>query len=452
MSGALVSHTLHPVVEIKVGNRNFACPPQYLTEFEERIVNDGFARTVFKLTDPSYIDLEKSILDDSKSSGVVRYRWGYPGSSYADWKEFAPTFILPEITDRGYSLMIDGFSSVVASITQVEALTFKGKVSNVVKQCVDKLHAIMKAKGSVGIVKAYIEETADDENEGMEDALLTAAGFYDVPVLRGYRAPKAARVWTTGNRSLLRFISEDLRPIAVSKESGKTDYCFYIDSKGYFHFHTKEFEKGRIYDPTSGEFVEGKIPGVKYRTFRYLWGMPSGVISFRPVINSAIIGGHAKGWVVGTLDPKTKQYREQAVNRQTVKADDAHPRSLSGPPNEVDPSDTKIAEVFKHEPSSVELGPGVALARSTNQWKHLATLAMPATLELVGTPEYVRFTPEEQYCNVQVYLPNGGLHWTSGQYFIREVTHTIIGGRYSIKAELFRGTALDGPVASAKGK
>jgi len=430
--------TLHPVVEIKVGGKTFAVPPQYLTEFEEKTIGDGFTRTVFKLTDPSYIDLEKAILDDSKTSGIVRYRWGYPGALYADWKEFAPTFILPEMTTSGYSLVLDGFASVVASVTEVEALTFKGKVSEVVKDCVDKLNTIMKKRGSAGIVKAFIEETADDENTGLASPYMNPE--------------EGARVWTTGNQSLLRFIRQELQTIAVSKESGKTGYCFYIDTKGYFHFHTREFEKGRVYDPSTESFTEGTVPGRKLRTFTYLWGMPSGVLAFRPVINSAIIGGHAKGWVVGTLDPKTKQYREKAVSRATVQADSTNPRSLSGPPDPTNPESTKIAEVFKHEPSSVERGPEVAINRTTNQWKYLASIAMMATLELVGIPEYVRFGPEEQYCNIQAYLPNGGIHWTSGQYFIREVTHSINGGRYTIRAELFRGSALDGPVASTKGK
>ena len=76
---------------------------------------------------------------------------------------------------------------------------------------------------------------------------------------------------------------------------------------------------------------------------------------------------------------------------------------------------------------------------------------MPATLDLVGLPEYVTFGPQELYCNVQAYMPDGSLHWTSGQYFIKEVTHRIT-AKYEIKAELFRGTALDGPAPSGKGK
>lgn len=448
-----MSDTLHPVVKIKVGGKEFNVPPNYLMEFEEKCILSGYAETTLKLTDPSYVDLEKSIVGGAGSTGLVQYCWGYPGQKFTDWREFATLFILPDIGERGYQLTINGKATVTASVAQVEPMAFRGKISDVVVQVTQELHKRMKKAGSVnGIRKAYIEETNDDDPAGVPGSI----AFPDVvvpPYLPGAQPQdNSSRVWYTGNRSLLTFVREILRPYAVSKQTQSADYIFNVSPQGDLHFHSRGWAKGQVYDLTSGTWSEGKIPGVKYRTFNFLWSNPKGVRNFRPTINSAIIGGNARGWVCSTFDPKTKQYAEAAVNRSTLRGDESNSRTLMGPPDPDNPQSTKVADLFIHEPSSVDLGPERAMSRLANQFRFLNESITAAVLELIGLPEYVNFSPDEEYCIINVLLPSvkGGpnnLHWESGQYFIKDVTHRITGG-YDITANLFRATALDGPFDS----
>jgi hypothetical protein len=121
----------------------------------------------------------------------------------------------------------------------------------------------------------------------------------------------------------------------------------------------------------------------------------------------------------------------------------------------------------KHQYTS----PEQAFAHLEHSFKILHETISGAQLELVGLPGLEDFSADELYCDMHVTLPpasvisaintgntdevdqvlskfglspNYGLHWSSGRYQIKVVTHTITSG-YSISAELFRPTMLAGP-------
>jgi len=81
----------------------------------------------------------------------------------------------------------------------------------------------------------------------------------------------------------------------------------------------------------------------------------------------------------------------------------------------------------------------------TTSLSRLLTMAMAgqkATLIILGDPEIVACT----HCSVNFRYPNSPmnaasippLHYTSGKYFVEEVTHEIIGGRYTTELRMIR--------------
>jgi hypothetical protein len=389
---------------------------------------------------------------DREYKGQVLYRWGYPGLGLeeGDWHIFTLRDYVPSISSSGLRITLSGYAFGCELALRAEPKVYIGKVSSVVKQLATEF-------GYTDDTKIFIEETDDDSRDG---------------------DPKAQ--WPSGNMSRVDLINSELLPQAKSKDNPQGTYIFRLGSEGTFHFHTELFKKVKqSVLGTSEPEKEGK-----YRRFNVLFGIPNGVENFSPRYNTKSMGSIAAACVATVYDPRTKQFQQKIVDRNTLGMTTSQDPKGGGRTTAApiaNPKDDPITQRAKaesysfHPVQQVALGghcsgkqvhqhhgPEAALNRIENAWKRMHQLVMGGQLELIGLPEYCNFSAIETYCEVAVYLPatvdrqgilagqpqfksiDSALHWSSGRYLIMKVTHHI-STAYRISVELGKPTGLEGP-------
>jgi len=460
----------HPVVQLRFGRKPFiiTIPPDYLVEFTATEVRGGKDQATLVFIDPTFVKIESFLLQldketaESRSSkdvptDVLFYRWGFPGLGLEErpWRQGAIATYTPTLSTAGMRISLDIWARGTTFQFITEPKTYKGKISSVVTQ--------MALEMGYPKANVFVEETDDDEME--ED-------------------PRAE--WSVKNQSRVDFM-ESLKQSAKSKTNPSKPYFFKLSLDGTFHFHTIDFSRTK------------KRKRTEPRIFKVLFAGPNtGVTSFTPAYNSRRIGNFAQTVLATTYDPRTKQYQKRVLTRKTLglqtKDDPKNARTTSGPLVKSDDREEleKVVNAATFKPSQqVALGgrcsgktkqiyasPQRAFAYLEHSFKVLHETVSGAQLELVGLPEFSDFTPDEHYCDVHVVLPpqayqdavqtgswpelsqganvrsgvsrdaqldvTAGLHWSSGRYQVKRVTHTITSG-YTISAELGKPTMLVGP-------
>jgi hypothetical protein len=442
---------LHPVVQLKFGIDDFvvSIPPQHLVEFTAIDKKGGSDIANFVFIDPSYHKIDRLIIATDKKDGALLYRWGYPGDGLEKtlWRSSRIETYEPNISHAGLRINLGVRSKGSEFATLIEPKTYIGKISTVVRT----IALEMNYKNE----DIIIEETDDEDNEtnNME--------------------------WFSGNRTRVDMLHLFER-ISKSKTNPNDRYTFKLGSNGKFYFRTSR-----------GAKIQTKK---EYRVFKLLAGDPTGGgIEFVPQYNAQKIGSWAQSIIASTYDPGTKRFEKRLITRKTLGLEDKENdpkkgRTTAGPLVSDDKPITeqeRISNAHKHVPSrSLALGgrcsgrtshqysePERAFNRIENSFKSLHESISTATLSLVGLPEYSDYGPDEEYSDVLIILPESalgiedvreglvesniernysGLHWSSGRYKILDVTHTIASG-YTISANLFRSSMLDGPVSASTG-
>jgi hypothetical protein len=442
---------LHPVVQLKFGIDDFvvSIPPQHLVEFTAIDKKGGSDVANFVFIDPSYHKIDRLILATDKKDSPLLYRWGYPGDGLEKslWRSSRIETYEPTISHAGLRINL-GVRSVGSEFAAlVEPRTYIGKISTVIRTI-----ALEIGYKNEDII---IEETDDEDNEtnNME--------------------------WFSGNRTRIDLMYYFMR-IAKSKTNPNDRYDFKLGSNGKFYFRTLR-----------GAKVQTKK---EYRVFKVLAGDPTGgVIEFVPQYNAQKIGSWAQSIIASTYDPRTKRFEKRLITRKTLGLEDKENdpkrgRTTAGPlVDDTKPitEQERVSNAHTHLPSrSLATGgrcsgrtshqysePERAFNRVSHAFKSLHESISTASLSLVGLPEYSDFGPDEGYCDVLVVLPEAalgledvregliesniernysGLHWSSGRYRIQDVTHTIASG-YTISANLYRSSMLDGPASASTG-
>jgi len=431
-----IREPLLPVVQLKFGSEDFivTVPPNNLQEFTSVIrAGSGADMSSFVFIDPTYGEIEKQIFLTDKNAKPLLYRWGYPGNGLerAQWSRMSIRTYLPTITHAGLRITIECVAVGSEFAYIVEPATYKGKISSVAKAIAKE----MKFSSD----QTFIEETDDDVNE------------------------ERNQEWFAANQTRIDLLMQ-LVGLARSKANPSEVYEFRLDAEGNFHFHTKQY----------------KLPGMMfsadqtYRQFRVLFGHPTGVSSFTPRYEANQFSPLASSIVASTLDPKTKRYMQRVLTRDNLGLSDKQlddksansARTTAGPlvqsSDQIDQRRKANAHVFQPtqqialggrcsgKTTQVYAGPEAALTKTENFYKIMQNMMYGASMELVGLPEYADFRPNELYCDVLVVLPaeaaalsRQNLHWSSGRYAIREMTHHI-SSAYVISVELFRSFALEG--------
>jgi hypothetical protein len=450
-------------------------PPEYLQEFTFISRRGGIDRMTLTFVDPTYGDVEAELfkLDkDAKNNAskkqrdkkALLVRWGYPGNGLeeATWHSFEIFNIAPTINHTGIRLSVEGAATGAAHATIAEPTVYTGKISSVVRKIAQEM----------GFDKEniFIEETADEENETRKTP------------------------WHSGNRTRIDILN-DLLLYAVSKSSPQGNYSFRISSNGAFHYHTPLFKTPKQKRKGTSQPQKKKTTDDKnkrtYRRFNVLFGKPNGVADFQPRYTASTIGSFARQCIATTVDPRSKQFQQRTVDRRTMGMSTDHD-SKGAKTSQAPLTKSKDAATQRRKSNSfasvptksVGLGgrcagqttqqntsPDHALAKIENAWKALQRSLGGCTLTLHGLPEYADLDADEDYIDIAVVLPvdaenlggrnllsrtaagtnrRGGIHWSSGRYNIKEVTHSITTG-YMITVECMIPTQLEGPFVAKTG-
>lgn len=473
---------LHPVIQMRYGvaagkkvetanSFVMTIPPEHLVEFTYTCRKGGSDLLTITFIDATYGDIEAELFNMEKRNETLLVRWGYPGNGLeqADWHRFEIMNISPTITNAGIRLSITGSSFGTKFAVIAEPTVYVGKISDVAQKIAEEMGYSKQ--------EIFIEETDDEENATRKTP------------------------WATGNMTRVDMMNY-LRQSARSKSNPQEVYKFKLSSLGSFHFHTDLFKKDKqkIFgnpqpqkNPTSSANKKKT-----YRKFNVLFGIPTGVMEFTPQYHTGTVGLFAKQCVGATVDPRTKQFQQRTIDRNSLGMSTDHDpkgaRTSQGPI--VDPKSEKdssalavkqrrksnsfVTEVTKNvgiggrcagKTTQPHTSAEQAFAKIENAWKALQHSIGSATLQLVGLPEYVNFHADEVWIDIAVVLPQtalnvqqnfrssntnsgstvaagsdarGGLHWSSGRYRINSIVHSVTTG-YIISAELVRSTHLEGP-------
>lgn len=451
----------HPVVQLRFGKENFivTIPPNHLVEFTAIERRGGRDQATLVFIDPTFTRIESMLLQLDKETAAKRkkevahdvlfYRWGFPGLGLETrpWKQGIMAMYTPTLTTAGMRISVELWAVGTQFALLTEPKQYRGKISSVVKQV-----ALEMGYPESNI---FVEDTDDEENE-----------------------TEPQQVWSMLNMSRTDFIDNDLRPSARSKENPSKPYHFRLALDGTFHFHTTGFSKVKT----------RKTP----RVFKTLFGDPeTPVVDFTPTYNSKRIGSIGQAVLATTFDPRTKQYQKRVLSRDNIgmsnENDPKNARTTGGglvKSKDLGQQEKKVNAAVYRQSAQIALGgscsgktrhqyasPERAFAYLEHSFKVLHETISGASMELVGLPGLEDFSADELYCDVHVHLPpsavedaintgrtdeidqvlnqfglepNLGLHWSSGRYQIKVVTHSITSG-YNISAELFRPTMLAGP-------
>lgn len=457
----MISEPYHPVIQLRFGEDSFiiTIPPEHLVEFTATEVRGGRDRASIVFIDPTFVRLEALLLQLDRNTAKARskkqikadvlfYRWGFPGLGLEKrpWKQGIIATYTPTLTTSGMRIAVELWATGLKFAYIVEPKTYYGKISDVVK----KVGRDMGYPDS----NILVEETDDDEND------------------------VSNQPWAIKNMSPLDFL-EGMVKHARSKKNPQYPYHLKFANDGTLRFHTNGYNQAKNKAGTP-------------RVFKTLFGDPETPVSdFSASYNSKRIGNIAQSVLATTYDPRTKQYQKRVLTRKSMalgtKEDPNNARTTAGPlvtsDEETDQEKKVNAAVYKQS-QQVALGgacsgktrhpytsPEAAFKYIEHSFKILHSTISSAQMELVGLPGLEDFTADELYCDVHVVLPpsavveaistgatqdidqvlskfglepNYGLHWSSGRYQIKTVTHTITSG-YTISVELFRPTMLSGP-------
>jgi hypothetical protein len=447
-SSAGTHEPLFPIVQLKLGVQDWlvTIPPQYHQEFTATN-QSGKVTANFVFIDPTFTEIERLLMENDIAEKPMSYRWGYPNLGLEDtgWFKGYIASYQPTLSVSGCRISVEVYSIGTEYATIVDNKTYSGKISRAVT-------SIAKEMGFKD-TEIFVEETDDDEHEG--DGI------------------SPAQEWYTGARTKIDMIKMFLQ-IAKSKENPNGSYDFRLGAYKTFHFHTEQYTSQRI-----------------YRVFNVLYGMPNGAGSFTPTYNSQIIGSYANSVATGTLDPRTKAFEERILSRKTLGLqkdwEPAKGRTTAGPLSDEENSEdqaNRVGAASFHPTQQIGLGgrcSGMTTRQNSsrehaakiqeNAFKTLHEAVTTASLELVGTPENIGLSRDEEFCDIRVVLPevawekslvhtsnlshrqasyNHDLHWSSGRYKIESVTTTIT-TNCLITVELIRSTMLEGPADASTG-
>lgn len=479
--------TLHPVVQLRLGNPqagtqsgkfferrvsqpyygksltndDYAAPqafietvpPNHMLEFTN-VSKRGVDEVSMSFIDHTFGRLEQDIFRcDREYGGKILYRWGYPGKGLEEgrWYHMQLLDYTPTISSAGLRITLSGLAVGSEFASYAQPTVYRGKISSVVKEIAKEL--------GFDDSKVFVEESNDDIRD---------------------EEPKAE--WPTGNMTRIDLIQQNFIPQVKSKKNPQGTYELVLISEGTFHFHTELYK--RVKQELLG--TEDPVKDQAYRRFNVLFGIPNGVLNFTPRYTSRAMGQIAAACIASAYDPRTKQFTQRVVDRNTLGMTTNHDpkgggRTTAAPfadPN-ADPIEQRAkAESYSYFPVKQvalgghcsgkavhqHIGPDAALNRVESSWKRLHQIVLGGQLELVGLPELVDFVAMETYCEVAVFLPSGlqyadapglpntnaSLHWSSGRYLIHKITHSITSD-YKISVELGKPTSLDGPETAKTG-
>lgn len=447
------SEPLHPVVQLKLGTRDFIAtvPPENLIDFTYTS-RQGIDEVSVVFIDPTFGDIEQLLFETEKADAPLVVRWGYPGNGLEEciWRSFDIQAIVPTIAHTGIRLNITGKAVGSDYGALVEPSIYVGKISSVAMQIAQEMGF---SKQNI-----FIEETSDDENE------------------------VNAVEWPSAGKTRIDIIYRDLIPQARSKFSDRVEeYIFRLTADKSFHFHTPSWN-----GISKDVYESGRQASLgKYKQFKFLRGIPTGVQEFTPRYNTGAIATFAKQTISSTYDSRKKRYSKMVLNRDTVniasdednKGAKTSAQPLTKKTDSKSVSESVSSSIVFNQTKGVGYGGrcsgkvkkvstevSTAHDKAKILWANMQNALHGASMTLVGLPEFVNLACDDLFYDILVILPprdetgwtgtkvvDGNLiHWSSGRYHISSVVHTI-SHNYIINVELFRAYQLEGASDASRG-
>lgn len=380
-------------------------PPSFLKDLTVEASTGGMLRFEAKFADMSFDFIEAALMNprraENPDTNRVALQWGYFSTGNVSpiyrmfLKHAIPSF------GEGVEWLFDGVSSIgaVSLLNNLPISWSSKKVSDAVQVIADALR-----------LKTVIEDTRED------------------PLHDG----------GTGRHPHLQYIRDVLLPRAVNVD-GVGGYNAYVGPDpenrniNALHFHTRDHR-----------YSEREIP-----TFNYLrGGRNAEVLEFTPSISSGVGSVLASGLTIMGADSIGKDAVQEQINDQTVSATGkvrklgiASGYAIRQPPEDIGNS-PDAAQVWLPYRDAASLR-----AHALAVWDRTSKGVYSATLSLAGTPKTVQLVPGD-FIKVLVTLPipsRQALHWSSGVWWIKKVTHQILtGSHYKVDLELWRDSHLTG--------
>jgi len=361
---------------------------EHLDGFTFQHTLGGGASGTLSMVDDNWEHWETWFVDTGVDTDI-KFKFGYVGGDETGMIKAKATKVTPEFTEGGITLEVE----------------FTGEYTYRTYETFSKIFDIEEFPLISDIARWVIKEQM---------------GFTDfiVDPTEGTRSESI----TVKDENPVDFMRKELAKRAINYK-GDGDYIFDVGCEGYGDTQPKFISKHSI---------SRKV----YKTYFLMKDKFGEMKSFTPSDNSrlmAAFGGDATGNVsidTKTKEPKTVKLGKTEGAEKLKKKANSSPIIIGG------------GRPIKTYASLPTVGAEADIQQEAlARYARFRDLAITGDAELIGDPKF----PPGGYIEIIVQSPKGKLHWFSGIYMVKSVTHTIGNGEYSSELEVMREANLYGP-------
>lgn len=374
------SNPFYAYVMLSIGDHDItALPPKHLESFNyERVTKEHSNKVMFSLHDETALVIESWLLD-SVVDGSIPCSWRYGYSTGATSPTFTGMITDYDIdfTTTGVTLNLEGISMGLSSFGEPLTQTWENM----------DIHEIVSdlAKMSGWSVK-YIE---------------SCEPIYDDVDADGVQLKKK---FVCNNLPAVKFIEQELKPLARKVGTGESDFRFYFDDS--------EDEPQIVFAPPS--YTDG-IEAGDSAYYEFAWGTDdtkSPVISFNPSYSGVVtaFNGASNVSVSGVDKLKNQMFNIKHSSSNGVGGE--YTQIVGGSSYSLDEAKAVSAKMFYTQ----------------------ANQSYPAELVIVGDPTIVPMS----MISILVLNKDGLPHHSSGAYIVTQVVDDITGGDFTTTLSLIK--------------
>lgn len=364
--------------------------PQRLQGFQYHMIGGtGGNRVTVNIFDKDETKVESLIT--SSQDRIMSIRFGYTTGIKSKVLTFTIVNYKPEFAIGGTQITIEGISTPYGPEDRQKSRSFPGDAGKEEM----KIHEIVEYIAGENNWSVEFDKTKSvKDNHDLEKSGLMEAHF------------------SQNKMRDAQFIQEVLAPRAIRESDKTADYRVFFEdtSPPKLHFHPPRLDQG------------------PFKTYIYRKNKMSEVISFSPDFNGQVNLKLGAGIAACPyIDTQTGKFEEKYIwnGNTTEKTVLGGPLSVETKPDEEDYSIVESRPVRDEDHAEIA-------ARS--RWFTAYHSVFGAQLSVVGDPTLV----PHKVIQINVALKDGSFHYSSGLYFIQDLTHEINGGTYTTNMTLIR--------------
>lgn len=367
--------------------------PQRLTGFTYiKRGADGGNYVQITVFDTEWTTVE-SILTASKKDTTLRFRYGYSRGIKSPTYEAIVTDYKPTFTIDGVQLTIEALSTGIVETKDFQkSRTFPLTAGKLQMEIHEIVQYIAEERGW----NLVFDETKTKKSNIFLESAAPGFEFFEQNKMRDFQ-----------------FIKDVLAPRAVRKKDGMADYKVYFEDNPIptLHFHPPRYDSEPV-----------------IRIFEYMRDKMSEVISFSPDMSpQALLKLGAGTAACPYIDIQTGEFKDIFVNNENT----PEKTSLGGKLTQGVDQDVEDYSIVESRPIRDE---EFALDAARSRYFRMYNALLRADMTIQGDP---RMNPHK-IIQVNVRMPNGKFHYSSGLWYVMNVTDTISGGQFHTQMELQR--------------